>query len=150
MDEKSKMPFPQANDFIKIIMLVNIEDEEYLKDNNYLKNYLSLTTDRQISYYLSACEFLGLIDRKRHFTDDGKNIKELAHDLQILNLSRKIVSLPVFGEVFFMKYVYNSDFSKNDISDLISTIYEIDNVSVCDRRASTVISWLNWIEEQRK
>ncbi len=149
MEEKNKLPFPQANDFVKIFLIINMEDEDYLHDNQFLKKYLSLGTDRQISYYVSACEFLGIIDRKRNFTEEGREIRKLARDLQVLKLSRKITSLPVFGEVFFMKYIYNTEMSTEEIAELISTIYKVDNISVCNRRASTVTSWLNWIEKQK-
>ena len=54
--EKRKIPFPQANDFNKIYLLLNIEDERKLKDKNFLMNYVNLGTERQIAYYLSACE----------------------------------------------------------------------------------------------
>ena len=105
MEERNSVPFPQANDFEKIIKLLEV-NEDKLKDNDYLKELLSLGTDRQISYYLSACEFLGLI-LKRQFTEVAKELKSVSNDTRVLKLSQLIVSMPVFGEVFFMRYYYN-------------------------------------------
>lgn len=147
MEEKNNIPFPQANDFKKIIKLLEV-DEEKLKDNSYLKDLLDLGTDRQISYYLSACDFLGLIS-KRSFTAQANNLKYLSNDTKVLKLSQLIVSMPVFGEVFFMRYYFNSNPSIEEISQMISILYKIDNYEVCKRRASTVIKWLSWIEEQK-
>ena len=147
MEERNSVPFPQANDFEKIIKLLEV-NEDKLKDNDYLKELLSLGTDRQISYYLSACEFLGLI-LKRQFTEVAKELKSVSNDIRVLKLSQLIVSMPVFGEVFFMRYYYNSNPRIDEISQMISILYKIDNYEVCKRRASTVIKWLSWIDEQK-
>ena len=69
MEQKNKKyPFPQANDFNKILLLLNIDNESLFNDKEYLKIYLDLGTERQISYYLSAFQFLGLIDDEKKFT----------------------------------------------------------------------------------
>lgn len=149
MAEKNNIPFPQANNFDNILKIVLIDDENNLKNNDFLKELLDLGTDRQISYYLSACEFLGLLQR-RNLTLLGKEIRNLPKDMQILKLSQLIVSSPVFGEVFFMKYFSGKQLSKDEISELISIIYGIANDEVCSRRASTVFKWLEWIEKNRE
>ncbi len=149
MAEKNNIPFPQANNFDNILKIVLIDDENNLKNNDFLKELLDLGTDRQISYYLSACEFLGLLQR-RNLTLLGKEIRNLPKDIQILKLSQLIVSSPVFGEVFFMKYFSGKQLSKDEISELISIIYGIDSDEVCGRRASTVSKWLEWIEKNKE
>lgn len=148
--EDKRIPFPQANDFNKIVLLLNIADVRSLRDKEYLMTYLNLGTERQIAYYLSAMEFLGLINKDKTFTLTGMEIRDSSHDLKILKLCRLIVSLPVFGEVFFMKYLYNEELSNNDITQLISSIYEIENYEVCKRRTSTVVKWLDWVEKNRQ
>lgn len=149
MAEKNNIPFPQANNFDNILKIVLIDDENNLKNNDFLKKLLDLGTDRQISYYLSACEFLGLLQR-RNLTLLGKEIRNLPKDIQILKLSQLIVSSPVFEEVFFMKYFSGKQLSKDEISELISIIYGIDSDEVCGRRASTVSKWLEWIEKNKE
>lgn len=148
MEEKNIVPFPQANDFNKIVQIIEIDDEELLKDNEYMKIYLSLGTGRQISYYLSACEFLGLIN-KRKFTKLALEMRCLSKDTKILKFSQLIVSTPVFGEVFFSQYLYGEKYNSELIAQLIGLIYKIDNLEVCKRRASTVLKWISWIENNK-
>lgn len=148
--EDKKIPFPQANDFNKIYNLICMEDESKLIDKEYLKTYLNLGTERQIAYYLSACEFLGVINRSKEYTELGKNIRKTNSDLRIVMICKIIISLPVFGEVFLLNYLYDEKSSQEDIAQLISVLYGIDNYEVCKRRASTVSKWLEWVVEKRK
>lgn len=148
--ENKKIPFPQANDFNKIFKLICLEDQSKIKDKSYLMKHLSLGSERQISYYISACEFLGILNHNREYTNIGNKIRNASTDFKILLICERIISLPVFGEIFFLKYLYDEILSKDDISQLISTIYGINNFEVCKRRASTVIKWLKWIEENKK
>lgn len=148
--EVKKIPFPQANDFDKIYDLICLEDELKLQDKEFLKNYLNLGTERQISYYLSACEFLGVITRSKKYSELGIKIRNASVDLKILTICKIIISLPVFGEVFIMRYLYNECLNQEEIAQLISVIYEIDNYEVCKRRASTVSKWLDWIDNNRQ
>lgn len=151
MEQKDKqIPFPQANDFNKVYDLICLEDETKLFDKNYLKGFLSLGTDRQIAYYLSACEFLGIITHDKQYTAFGKEIRNANSDLKVLMICKAILSLPVFGEVFLMKYLYYDKCSQEDIAELISILYGIENYEVCKRRASTVSKWLNWIIKQKQ
>lgn len=148
--ENKKIPFPQANDFDKIYELICLEDESKLHNNDFLKQYLNLGTDRQIAYYVSACEFLGIITHAKEFSVLGQNIRNMNYDLRVLTVCKIIISLPVFGETFFMKYLYNEILCQDDIAQLITILYGIDNYEVCKRRASTVTKWLEWIEKNSK
>lgn len=149
MEEKNKIiPFPQANDFDKIIKIIDIEKEEDLKNKDYMLEYLDLGTERQISYYISACEFLGVI-YKHKFTEFGIEIRNACLETRVLKLSQKIISLPVFGEIFLMKYLYNVDVNNSTISQMINDVYDISNIEVCNRRASTVKKRLAWIESNK-
>ena len=150
MEEKqNKLPFPQANDFNKILKIIEIDDEDKLMDTSFLMDYLELGSQRQISYYVSAAEFLGIIDRDRKFTDFGDELRSSIYESRVLKLCQRIISLPVFGEIFFMQYLYKEAVDTNYISQMISDIYGIDNVEVCNRRASTVKKWLSWIDSNK-
>ena len=147
MEEKqNKVPFPQANDFNKILKIIEVDDEDKLLDTGFLLDYLELGTQRQISYYVSAAEFLGIIDKSRRFTIFGNELRDSIYESRVLKLCQRIVSLPVFGELFFMQYLYKEVVDTNYISQMISDIYGIDNVEVCNRRASTVKKWLLWVD----
>lgn len=145
-----RIPFPQANDFNKVYNLICIDDESKLFDKEYLKQYLNLGTERQIAYYLSACEFLGIITRNKKYTELGQKIRNTNSDLRIIMICKLIISLPVFGEVFLLNYLYNEKSTHEDIAQLISVLYGIDNYEVCNRRASTVNKWIEWVIENRK
>lgn len=149
MEEKNKIPFPQANDFGKILLILNINDENDLLNKNFLQEYLSLGTPRQISYYLSACEFIGFIDHKHNFTDFGIMLRESSMEYRMLRVMQKVVFLPVFGEVFFMKYLFQESVLIEDIMQIIMDVYGIENEEVCKRRASTVKKWIEWIESNK-
>ncbi len=146
--EGKKIPFPQANDFEKILTIITTDAESNIKSNELLIQKLKVTK-RQINYYLSACVFLGILNNKREFTTYGVSLRHLNRDGLICALCMKIVSLPVFGDVFFSQYLFKYKFSNEEISELIAAMYDVDNVGVADRRASTVKNWVKWIESKR-
>jgi len=141
-------PFPQANDFEKVIKLIKIDKENYLQDNDYLITLLGIS-QRQVNYYLAACAFLGIIDNERLFTEYGCDLRKKGHDQFLSSISMKIISFPVFGETFFSRFFYDEELSKEDIGELVSVSYGITNQGVAERRASTVKNWINWIFEQK-
>ena len=140
---KSKVPFPQANDVNKLIAIIRVEQDQ-LFDNQYLIELLKVT-QRQVNYYLSACSFLGILDRKRHFAELGLSLKSKGQEGLIVALSQIIVSKPVFGEVFFNKLFNGCFLTNEEISELITFNYGVDSIEVADRRASTVKKWIDWI-----
>lgn len=137
--------FPQANDFQKVIKIIYLSENELL-DNQFLSKHLELDTDRQISYYLNAAVYLGIINQKKKFTDFGWALKEAGNEGFKNLLAMKIVSKSVFGDVFFYKYFHGIDLKSDEIAQLMLMYQEVNSDSVAERRASTVISWLKWIE----
>ena len=149
-EQVKKYPFPQANDFNKVIKILET-DEEFLNNKTYLQEVIDVSTDRKVQYYISACQFLRLIDERYQFTDTAKYIKKSCYENKIMSLSRLIVSTPVFGEVFFKKHIYNEESSRDEIAQLISDLWNSeDGFEVCYRRASTVQRWIKWIEGERE
>lgn len=146
IDNKT-IPFPQANDFVKIFSIIEIEDENNLNDNEFLANYLGVSP-RQINYYLSACEFLDIVE-KRRFTEFGSHIRSMGFDNKKATVSSKIVSKPVFGEVFFLYYFYGEKMSIDEIAELIIFRYGNSMDKIAKRRASTVSNWIKWINGNR-
>ena len=140
----NEIPFPQANNFGKIIKILDTT-EEILKDYNKLKVVINVGTERQVRYYLSASTFLGIVDKNNNFTNEAYQLKEMCYENKVLALSRMIISKPVFGEIFFKKFYYGEEADNDTIAQLISDLYSIDNYSVCLRRAGTVKNWLKWI-----
>lgn len=147
-DDENGVPFPQANDFKKVIQLIKIEKEILLKDNSYLEKLL-IISQRQVNYYLAACSFLGIINNDREFSNFGIELRNMGYDQLISCISSKIISMPVFGDVFFSRFFYDQELSNDDVAELLTIKYRINNYSVAKRRASTVRNWINWIFEQK-
>ena len=144
--EKEKKPFPQADDFYKVIKIINVADPSKIYDNTFMKMYLGDITDRQVTYYTSACQFLGILDNKKRFTEFGIDLRT-NKQYQYIQLSQKIVSLDVFGEVYFAEKFLSTKLETEDIIDIMKKRLNINSYAVFKRRAQTVKSWVNWIDE---
>jgi hypothetical protein len=143
MDER--VLFPQANDFQKVIKIIYLSENELL-DNQFMSKHLELDTDRQVSYYVNAAIYLGIINQEKKFTDFGWKLKEAGSENFKNMLAMKIVSKSVFGDVFFYKYFHGVELKNDEIAQLMLMYQEVNSDSVAERRASTVTSWLKWIE----
>ena len=147
---QNNTPFPQADDFNKIIALVNISKEDDLNYNEILKIVLGEISNRQISYYVSAATFLGIIStekRKRRFTDFGNCLRQSNSILQEVELINSILALPIFGKVYVLsKIVGQQDI--NEIAYLIKETYPNYSDAICERRAQTVLKWIEWVLEK--
>lgn len=146
MAKKVKI-FPQADDFEKIIKIIKIEDEELISNYIYLEELIEVSSIRQVDYYLSACFFLDIINEDKKFTDEGNLLRNSGKVEFVILLSMKIVSKPIFGNVFFYNYLYKKVLAKDEIAQLILMYDEVNSIEVARRRSSTVIGWLKWIEK---
>ena len=143
----NNMPFPQADDFDKIVALVNIVNEEDLNNNEKVKVVLGEISERQISYYISASSFLGIIltqKRKRKFTNFGNHLRRCNSVMQEIELITAILRLPVFSKV----YVLNKIVGTIDSSEVADMIKENYGEAICERRAQTVLKWVEWVIEK--
>ena len=149
MEENNKRPpFPQANDLEKVIQIINVPNEDTILNDEALGVYLDGITSRQARYYIAAAKYLGILDANKCFTESGKKLRGMNTYLQKIELIRTVLSDPVFGTVFVSEKVLGMTFSREDIAEII----EKDHPDYCDaiylRRAQTVKSWINWINEQ--
>lgn len=60
----NSIPFPQANDINKVIALVQAGDG-IIEDKEKAKNVIDVNTPRQVSYYLSALEYLKYLGQNK-------------------------------------------------------------------------------------
>ncbi len=142
-----KVPFPQANDFEKVIAILNIDKAEKLVDKKHLSSILDMVTDRQVQYYLSACAYLGLINKVKKFTKLANELRTLNSSEQTIELARLIVSDKVFGNVYFSQKMYGMKLSTDEIVDIMKARGVLfDSEEMYKRRAQTVASWIAWIE----
>lgn len=150
-EKEPNVPFPQADDFTKVIDLLG-----YLYEEDMTKSDIAEQLDfdkRQADYYFNSCVYLGLA-KKEHtkdgiyaqLNDEGRRILELPYREKRLALAEKILQHGIFNEIFHkLREVGNL---KNDyIVERMKQhqLYQISSDSTYYRRASTIKSWLNWI-----
>lgn len=148
-----KVPFPQADVFE---IFVEICKELYV--NGPLSREKIMDTfkinPRQYSFYISAGEYLGLIERNRRnykiLTELGSDI--FASDLETINidLTYLILEHKPFYDVFAL-YLKNGEIpSTNEIFTVLKNneIYQVDSDVTLKRRATSVRSWIKWIVNQ--
>jgi hypothetical protein len=148
MVENNEVPFPQADDFEKVIALLNVEDEGKFQDKKALGILLGEITDRQVQYYLSACQYLGLITADKHFTDLGDRIRSLGETQKMVELAILIVSKDIFGTVYFSEKSLGQKYTREEIIEIMHDHdlgFEKDEMF--KRRAQTVLKWVQWIND---
>lgn len=139
----NSIPFPQADDFKKIIKIINIDDSALLKDTSYLCAFLGDVTERQVSYYLAACDYIG-ITKKREFTSFGKQLRELSEKKQYVKLAQEIFQEDLFSEIYFIEKVYGMKLGLEEIINLMKEKVNLNTEEMYKRRAQTVSSWIDW------
>ena len=144
-NQNKEFPFPQADDFSKIVLLVNVDDEDKLKDKNKLGKYLGDIVDRQVAYYLSACQYLGIVDKNKEFTNLGKKIREYDAMRQLVELAKIIVKDDIIGTVYFYQQMLGIELDKSDVIDIMKEYIEFGSEAMYIRRAQTVTKWIEWI-----
>ena len=144
------IPFPQADDIQKIFVIINLSDESVLKDNEQLGIVLGNITERQVSYYLAAARYLGIINlsgNKRQYSDFGLKLRMMNSTKQEMEIISKILIDAAFNKV----YIYWSMYGEQDIEDVENIIRELHpeySDAIYHRRAQTVISWVKWINKK--
>lgn len=143
--EDNKYSFPQANDLEKVITVMSIEDSRRVKDRGYLAHILGDVSDRQVTYYVSACVYLGYITTVRDFTPEGLKVLALHYSEKVVEIARRIISDPVFGHVFFMQRMIGAPLEREDIITIMKQ-HTVLTEELYKRRAQTVVSWVDWID----
>ncbi|MDL2234352.1 hypothetical protein LJC63_12365 [Ruminococcaceae bacterium OttesenSCG-928-L11] len=144
-------PFPQANSFERVVDLLSILMEAPLSRNEVTLQYEF--DPRQTDYYISACEYLGLVTRQTSptgervyaLTPDAVAILSQGHREKYLALIRRMLEYPVFHDCFGL--LLRTDHPP-DIGAIRQSM-EAHGLAIgegtMNRRASTVRNWFNWI-----
>ena len=143
-----KPPFPQANDLEKIIKIINVPDTDIILNDDRLGEYLDGITSRQARYYIAAAKFLSILDINKHFSEEGEKLRGMNEYMQRVELVRIVLANTVFGTVFLSEKILGITLSRQDIAEIIEKEYPEYCEAIYLRRAQTVISWVNWINEQ--
>jgi hypothetical protein len=151
--KESEIPFPQANNFERVVDLMGL-----LVSNDLSKEEITANYDfdkRQTDYYFNAGKYLGVIESYKDeqkitrvkLTSKGREIMKKNHKLKNLEIVKAIVSHKVFKETL-EKYFSKSDTpSPQEVVEIMkrNTLYHIDSDSTFSRRSSTILKWIEWI-----
>lgn len=148
-----KVPFPQADDFTKVIDLLS-----YLYERDMTKDDIAEQLDfdkRQSDYYYNSCLYLGLANKYKNkegtfatLNDKGRAIVQLPYRQKRLALAEIILQHEIFKEI------YDKTITEGEVrTDYIVSrmkhhkLYNINSESTFKRRASTIRGWVKWIME---
>ncbi|MBP1645814.1 MAG: hypothetical protein H6Q16_1389 [Bacteroidetes bacterium] len=154
--EEQQLPFPQANNFDRIINLC-----ELLNQRGFiLKDDITLNYDfdsRQTDYYANACRYLGLVQIGSeggsigcYLTKEGERL----FNMNILDRQKEFVRLILSHYSFnqtLKLYFENGEMPNNErIVEVMmnAQLHNVKSRQTYKRRASTIISWINWIINQ--
>lgn len=76
----NSIPFPQANDINKVIVLVQAGDE-IIGNKEKAKEVISVGTPRQVSYYLSALQYLKYLGQNKKLTERALKLQNSKSEL---------------------------------------------------------------------
>jgi len=148
----SGIPFPQADDFDRVIDMVAL-----LIDSPKTKNDLAENYDfdpRQSDYYLNASRYLGLVESLDHSTYGPS---ELANIIYSKNPQEKTAFLMAIlmrvPAVRNLNKIWSTDGSKPSLDKVIQILENLPDTSTLadstkKRRAQTVMSWTSWLRNQ--
>ena len=154
--DEPEVPFPQADDFNKVINLIELIENEDLTVESIAEKYEF--DPRQSGYYSNACIYLGLIDKyyvKRttyfRISELGRKLLNLSYIDRQLEFVKLILSHKVFNEtmkstledaVIPDKEAIISLMKRNNLYNIGK---KIENPTTYGRRASSIRGWIDWI-----
>lgn len=151
--KEPELPFPQADNFERIINLCELlKQNEFISKDNITRNYDF--NYRQTNYYSDAARYLGLIKVVRKNQQTGCTLTP--NGLRIFNLSiverqlefvKLILAHTVFQNTLKLYFDKGEVPQKDEIVEIMKNakLYNIHADETYRRRASTIISWINWI-----
>jgi len=146
LKKNTSVPFPQANDIrriLELILFVGLGS----KNKDDVTMFLRLDK-RQTDYYLNACLYLELLSKNNGSYFLNKHRVMGLETNQLINVVvKRVLSNSIFFKVFEnidhnslnVRSVYNFIKDDRDFAGL--------NKSTINRRASTIVNWVKWINK---
>lgn len=146
------LPFPQADSLERVINLCELLGQGDMTKEEVSLNYAF--DPRQSDYYANAGRYLGLIakpdrsnDGMYSLTSEGRKLLRLGYRDRQLLVVNCILRHRVFNEVLRLHMAHGEMPPRGDIVAVMKAcnLYRMEAESTFYRRASTVISWINWV-----
>ena len=149
MNVEDSVPFIQADNFERIVSLLENMYENPMTSEEIIE--LMKFTTRQRDYYFNAGKYLGLFQklkedkvRKYGLTNIGVAVYKKSYKERQLELVKLILSHRIFRDLFGEILETGVIPDKGRVVEL-ELEYNVCSIDVASRRATSVISWLNWI-----
>ena len=149
MNVEDSVPFIQADNFERIVSLLENMYENPMTSEEIIE--LMKFTTRQRDYYFNAGKYLGLFQklkedkvRKYGLTNIGVAVYKKSYKERQLELVKLILSHRIFRDLFAEIVETGVIPDKGRVVEL-ELEYNVCSIDVASRRATSVISWLNWI-----
>ncbi|MBP9811866.1 hypothetical protein KBC86_00680 [Candidatus Gracilibacteria bacterium] len=133
-------PFPQADDFDKVVSMFLYVAGGYTSKEELSKEFDIV--NRQIDYYYSVLSFLGLCIYERgddiFLTERGEKLSKLSKDELLIELAKIIFSSKIFHDAL-----------RGGIDDVDEKDFEVWKISgsTIKRRLQTVNAWIKYFKE---
>ena len=129
--------FPQANDIYRVYNLC-ISLRSGIKEYKKLLLEIGVGAIRQLHYYFSASEYLGLTDKNKKLTSYGSFIFSQDKNTILELLCYTVLSVDVFANYYVTR-------NKNLCIEFMKTNYDISKTTL-PRRFSTLKQWVVWCD----
>jgi len=147
--EPEKIPFPQADKFERVVDLLSLLFSKEMTKEDITTNYDF--ESRQTNYYVDALRYLGLVEKTKYeLNQEAESILLKSQTEKYLAIVKRILSRKVFNQAFRLYLQNNGVWDKEQVINLIveadikSVKGENYSQSVIERRALSVISWIDW------
>ncbi len=149
MNVEDSVPFIQADNFERIVSLLENMYENPMTSDEIIE--LMKFTSRQRDYYFNAGKYLGLFQKlkedkvtKYGLTNTGVNVYKKSYKDRQLELVKLILSHRIFRDLF-TEILETGEIPNHKRVIELELEYNVCSINVASRRATSVISWLNWI-----
>lgn len=149
LPEPVGVPFPQADNFRRIIDLLGLLFDSDLTGQNITLEYQF--DQRQTQYYTRSAMYLGLIARVSGgspvyaLSELGRSILQMPAKRKYLAIIRQILQHEVFYRVAHLYFDDGIRPSKEEVVAIMQNSNLAISATTIPRRAQTVLAWVDWI-----